>query len=107
MQQLLAQVNIAKDLPLGTGDNILSKYPDAASLVNVILRNSIVFAGILATCFLIYGGVTYIMGAGTEDPKELQKAKTTITEAVIGLLIVISVYFILQIIQVLTGAKIL
>lgn len=107
MQRLLAIVNIDQDLPLGTGSNILSKYPDAASLVSVIIRNSIVFAAILATCFLIYGGVTYIMGAGTEDPKELQKAKTTITEAVVGLLIVISVYFILQIIQVLTGATIL
>lgn len=107
MLKLLAQGVDLNKLPLGNGTNISTNYKDAASLVSVILRNSLTLATILATCFLIYGGVSFIISAGNEDPKEVQKAKTTVTEAVIGLLIIFSTFFILQIVQTITGAKIL
>ena len=43
-------------------------------------------AGVVAAVFVVYGGVGYMTSAG--DPNKLQKAKTVITYALIGLAIV-------------------
>lgn len=61
---------------------------DAASvqLITNALNWFIATAGIVAAVFVVVGGVGYITSAG--DPGKLQKAKTTITYALIGLAIV-------------------
>ncbi len=53
-------------------------------------------AGVVALGFLIWGGFRYMLARG--DPKAIEAAKSTITSAVIGLIIIISAVAIMTII---------
>lgn len=63
-----------------------SSCVDPDALIVSTLNWFIATAGIVAAVFVVVGGVGYITSAG--DPGKLQKAKTTITYALIGLAIV-------------------
>jgi hypothetical protein len=78
-----------------------------ADIVNVIVRNAFMLAGILAFIILVIGGFSVIMGAGAGDSKQMEKGKNAITGAVIGLLVVVVSVWIIQIIEKLTGVNIL
>ena len=105
MNRLLA-VNI-KELPLGPGKTLENTYPTFSVLVNLILKNSITIAGTILLGLLIYGGVTYIIGAGGSDPKKTAQGQKAITSALMGFGVVVFTYSIIQIIQVITGLEIL
>lgn len=105
MNHLLA-VNIGTQTPLGTGS--LSKvYSTPSVLISLILRNSLTIAGIILLALLIFGGLSFIINAGSGDAKKTQAAQGVITSALIGFAIVFLAYFIIQIIQVITGLNIL
>lgn len=105
MHRLLA-VNIGQDTPLGTG-SLSTVYPNLSVLLSIILKNSLTIAGIILLGFLILAGVTYIMGAGEDDPKKMQQAQGIATNTLVGFTIVFLAYFIIQIVEVITGLKIL
>jgi hypothetical protein len=99
-----------EDTPLGNAPNVPSigtVYPNLAVLVQVILKNAFSVIGLLLLILLIYGGLMYIIGAGDGDSKKAAQAQATITDALIGFAVVFSAYFIIQIIQVITGISIL
>ncbi len=104
MNRLLA---IAIDPPTGTGRNLSQTFPSFSSLVSVLVKNSLTIAGILLLILLIFGGLMFIIGAGSSDSKKSAQGKTMVTDALIGFAIVITAYFIVQIIEVMTGLKIL
>lgn len=104
INKLLA-INIG-ELPLGTG-NISTIYPNPASLITIIVRNSLTIAGIILLVLLIAGGFMMIASAGSGDQKKAASAKTMITDALIGFLVIFLSYFIIQIIEVITGLTIL
>lgn len=62
---------------------------DSLSKILVLLGNAISIAlfaaGFIAVGFIIYGGFQYILSSG--DPSGIKKAKETIVNAVIGLVI--------------------
>lgn len=103
---LAAGVEIGKT-PIGSGNTLEGAYPNLGILISMILRNSLTVAGILLLCLLLFGGVTYIISAGESDPKKAQQAQTAITDALIGFAVVFLAYFIIQIVQVMTGLQIL
>lgn len=76
-------------------------------IVNVIIKNAFVLAGIMSFLLLVFGGFSVIMGAGAGDTKQLEKGKQTITGAIAGLIIVVTSYWIVQIIEKLTGLHLL
>lgn len=76
-------------------------------LVTVVVRNAFVLAGIMSFLLLVFGGFSVIMGAGASDTKQLEKGKQTITGAIAGLIIVVTSYWIVQIIEKLTGLHLL
>jgi len=76
-------------------------------LVSVILKNSLVIAGIILLGLLIFGGISFIMNAGKGDAKKAQQGKSAITNALIGFGIVLFAYSIIRIIEVITGLNIL
>ena len=82
-------------------------FPTIGSLVNVLLRNSLVFAGIITLLLLIFGGFGVIVSSGEGDTKKLEQSQQTITNAIIGLIIIIAAVWIIQIIEKLTGLKLL
>ena len=78
-----------------------------ADLVSVILSNAIVVAGIILLFLLIFGGVSMIIGAGQDNPEAAGKGKQAATAAVIGFIIIFAAYWIIQIIETITGLDIL
>jgi len=98
-------VNLGKT-PWG-GRTLGNTFPRLSTFISVILNNSLTIAGILLLALLIFGGLTFIMGSGGNDPKKAQQGQKTITNAVLGFLIIFLAYFIIQIIEVLTGLEIL
>lgn len=49
----------------------------------------------------------FIIGAGSNDSKKSAQAKTVITDALIGFAVVFLAYFIIQIVETITGLNIL
>jgi hypothetical protein len=82
-------------------------FKDFGSLVSVIVRNAVIFAGIISFVLLILGGFSVIVGAGSGDTKKLEGGRKAITGAVIGLLIVVLSVAIVQVIATITGLPIL
>ncbi|MCL4200765.1 hypothetical protein KJZ67_05540 [Patescibacteria group bacterium] len=74
-------------------------------LVTAIVKNAFMLAGILSFILLIFGGFNVIVAAG--DAKKAQQGKTALTGAIAGLLIVLGSFWIIQIIEVITGLNIL
>ncbi len=84
-----------------------STFNDFGSIVTVVVKNAVVFAGIISFILLILGGFGVIVGAGSGDTKKLEQSKKAITGSVVGLLIVVLSVLIVQIIATITGADIL
>lgn len=74
-------------------------------LVTAIVKNSFVLAGIISFILLIFGGFNVIVAAG--DEKKAQQGKTAITGAITGLLLVLGSFWMIQIVEVITGTHIL
>lgn len=102
----LLAVNLG-DTPLGTGKSISQTYTEPASLVTLIVKNGLTIAGIIFLVLLIAGGFMMIASAGSGDQKKAATAKTMVTDAVIGFLVIFLSYFIIQIVEVITGLTIL
>jgi hypothetical protein len=93
-----AAVSIQKVYLLAT-NKTLSRY------ITPLLKASIVGAGVIAFLLFLGGGFTMITSAG--NPQDQQKGKSAVTAGVMGLVLVVSAYWIVQIIGVLTGIDLL
>ncbi|MBI2405259.1 hypothetical protein HYV22_03725 [Candidatus Gottesmanbacteria bacterium] len=103
MEKIYAVVDIAND-PNLKGIRPFQTFGD---LVNVIVRNSLVIAGIIAFILLIVAGFQFIVGAGSGDPKKFEQTRTTILIVLIGLILVVAAVWIVQIVEKLTGLNLL
>lgn len=65
-----------------------AESPDLTAFTTQTLNTLIIFATLAATFFLVKGGYTYITSTG--KPDALESAKTTIRNALIGLVLVLS-----------------
>jgi uncharacterized membrane protein len=93
-------------VPINTYYTPATKFPTVGSLVNVILPNVYMIAGVLLFILLIFGGLGVIMGAGGSDPKKAEQGKQAVTMALIGFLIIFVSYWIVQIVGQVTGIDI-
>ena len=108
MNNLLAAVTgIPIDPYLSPGKTVSSTFPTVGSLINVILKNSLTVIGLIMLVLLISGGLMFIISAGSNDSKKSAQAKSLITDALIGFAVVFLAFFIIQIIQAITGLQIL
>lgn len=73
--------------------------------VSTLARNAIVIAGIIMIAMIIYGGFQMINGAG-RDPQNMVKARQIITTGLIGFIVVFAAYWLVQIVEALTGVEI-
>lgn len=96
-----------KDIPFGNGRTLSELYPEPASLISLIVKNAMTIAGLILLVLIIAGGFMMIASAGSGDQKKAATAKTLITDALIGFLVIFLSYFIIQVIEVITGLKIL
>jgi phosphotransferase system glucose/maltose/N-acetylglucosamine-specific IIC component len=63
---------------------------DFGDFLKLLVNNLLFILGSIAVLVVIYGGITYSMSAG--DPALVTKAKNTIIYAVVGLIVAISAY---------------
>ncbi len=96
--------NIAIDIgqefgsPLGQGKSV-------GDLVSVFLNASFAIASLIVLFLFIFAGYSIIAGAGYNDPQKIEKGKKTATSAIIGIIIILSAYWIIRIIEIITGSS--
>lgn len=79
-------------------------FTNIGQLISVLLPNAIIAAGVIFFLLIIGGGISMIKNAGAEaNPQAAAKAKAALTFSLIGFLLVVSAYFILQIVHIITG----
>lgn len=93
------------DCLLFQGSKATTEYSGASALINNILPNVYIAGGLVIFFMIVLGGFTIIANAG--NPDKIKDGSKTITSAIIGLLVLFASYWIIQIIQVVTGASIL
>ena len=75
------------------------------SFLNNVISAALTGAGLLLFLYLVYGGIMYMTASG--DEKGIVKAKAILTNALIGLVIVATSYFIARILETILGIDIL
>lgn len=92
-------VDLGECLQLSDGTLVKEAYYNPAVLVNLLVRNLFVVAGVIFFLIIIFAGFKFIMGGkkGAED------AKNIIQTALVGFVIMFAAYWIIQIVSLLTG----
>ncbi len=110
MLLLLAQ----QSAPLDLGKSLLlnpvkqttvgGTYSNFASFLNLFIPLAFVGSGLILLFLLIGGGFSIIASGG--NAKTVEQGKNQIAGAVIGFLLIFAAYWIIQIIQTITGVQI-
>jgi hypothetical protein len=72
----------------------LHSINDIAILISNLIQIALTLAGLLAVIFIIYAGIQYIVSQG--DPGRVQSAKSTLRNAIIGLVLTSGAYFLVN-----------
>lgn len=104
MRKLLA-FNIGEQLWVKEGKGV-ETLGTLGNIISNILPNIYIFAGVVLFILLIFGGLTFIINAGKDNPEEAAKGKKAATAAIIGFLIIFCSYWIIKIIETVTGLNI-
>jgi len=101
----LFDINLIQASSGGYGlDQVPSELPrdDIATIIVRIVNYVVGLVGIILLVMLIYGGVMYMTSAGSEE--QAKKAKSVLTYAIIGIVIIALSFLITQfIVSMLTG----
>ena len=89
-----AQVNLQGGVNSAQGEGAAGEISDPGNLVKTIVNALLWLIGILSVIMLIWGGITYTTSAG--DSNKVTSAKNTIMYAVIGLVVAIFAYAIVN-----------
>lgn len=82
--------------PGGSYNTLCTNIPTAQGLVSTALNVLLFVAFVSALIFLIIGGIKWIMSGG--DKEGTAKAKNTVTSALIGLVIVLAAWILINVI---------
>lgn len=88
---------------LGISNNNLKGTEGVGIFVSNFFAGAISVAGIILLFLLVGGGIAIIAGAGKNDPQTVQKGKLAATSALIGFIVVFSAYWIVKLIETITG----
>ncbi len=100
----MATVDIGEALKF-QGDSAKNTYTSFGDLINNVLPNVFIIAGLVIFIMIVAGGFMLIANAG--NPDKQKDARGIITSAIIGFVVVFTSYWIIQIIQIVTGVPIL
>ena len=81
-------------------------YQSLGGFISAILPNVYILAGVIAFVLVLIAGLMFIINAGKGESEEAKKWQGTLTASIAGLLIIFLSYWIIQIIEALTGIKI-
>ena len=86
--------------PIDTAKDVATLDCIPAVVQNVIYA-AFLFAGIVAVILIIYSGIKFILSGG--DPKQVEGARKTMTYAIIGFIVILLSFAILNLISTITG----
>lgn len=95
-------IPLSDKLILKDGTPVKEVFNSTDDMVNLIVKVVFVGAGLVLFFMIIMAGFAMISG----DSKDKDKAKTTMTSAAIGFIVMFAAYWIMQIIQLLTGMNV-
>lgn len=111
---ILAQfLSLSSVSAVNLGDNLLLDPSDQGSgvsnspistpggMISMFLRNAIILAGVILMFLIIFGGFTMITAAG--NPEKQQQGQQTIVIALIGFAVIVSAYWIVEILEIILG----
>lgn len=101
----LTAVNIGEEF-LGSGSKLLDPT-NIGVYVSAIITGAISIAGVILLFILIMGGFGMIIGAGNDNPEKVEKGKKAATSALIGFIVVFMAYWIVKLIESITGLNLL
>lgn len=98
MEKIFADINI-------NDQNFFSpaRFANIGSIVDIIVRNALMIAGIMTFLGVIMGGFSMITAAGSGDSKKMEQARNTLTAGVLGLLIIVGAVWIVQVLGIISG----
>ena len=104
---VLAEVNIGEELKLQNNISIkdANEFQSVGTLISAWLPNVYILGGILVLILIIASGFMWITNAG--DIKKIEESQKILTFAIMGFIFLFASYWIIQIVQVLTGIPIL
>lgn len=103
MKLLAAPVNIGTEF----GSPFVEGGKTIGNLVSTGLGIAFVIAGIVLLVSFIIAGIGLISGAGQDNPEKAAKSKQALTSTVIGFVVVFTAYWIVKLIQQVTGVELL
>lgn len=93
------EVTVGDKMILKDGTPVKDVFNSTDDLINLLVKVLFIGAGFVLFIMVIGAGFAMIQGGG----KDMEKAKGTMTSAIIGFIIMFAAYWIMQIIQMLTG----
>lgn len=107
MRTLVAQVNLqdAYRLSPDSPDAVTDVFPTPGALITSLLPNIFIFAGLLLFFFIFFAGLKMVISP--DKKKNFDEGKKKIGYAVAGFILLFMSYWLIQIIQVVTGITIL
>jgi len=85
----------------------LSHFNSLGDFFSSLLPNFYALAGLILLFFLIFGGLMVILGAGKGSEEQIEKGKKVLTNTLIGFLVILFSYWIIQILEIITGIPML
>jgi hypothetical protein len=98
MNKLAINIGEYFNSPFGT-----SGGSTLGDLMSLVITGSLVLSGVIVLFMFIIGGIFIISGAGQQNPEKVAKGKQAATSAIIGFVVVFVAYWIVRIIEIITG----
>lgn len=95
-------VDLGDCLKLSDSTPVNELYTTPAFLVNLIVRNLFIVAGIYFAITIFIAGYKFI----TKGKEGIQEAQTMVMNGLVGMIIMFAAYWIVQIIALITGANV-
>lgn len=89
-----AETSIGKGLTAAKTDDQVDSLFDEGGVFQKIINTALFIIGALSVLMLIYGGIRYTVSAG--DSKQVESAKNTIMYAIIGIVVALLAYAIVN-----------
>jgi hypothetical protein len=95
----LVEIPLSDKLILKDGTPVKDVFNSTDDMINLLVKVIFVGAGMFLLFMIIGAGLAMVQG----ESKDKDKAKTTMTSALIGFIIMFAAYWIMQILQLITG----
>lgn len=82
--------------PEGEFSNLCNLKVEDSPIVSTVVQILLILAAVLSLIFLVWGGVRWIMSGG--DKGKIEQARGNIIAAIVGLVIALLAYFIMNIV---------